>query len=105
MSKTMKIYISGKISGLDKELAFSSFEKAENILSEMFPDAELINPMKKVSENENKTWKDYMIEDIALLFDCSHILMLDNWGDSRGAKLELVIAQELGLQVLYQYAL
>lgn len=97
----MTIYISGKITGLDLKVAFDNFEQAENeLLARGF---EPVNPMKKVSEQEGKTWKEYMLEDIALLWDCDGIYLLKNWKQSKGAKLEWVIARELGLRCFFEY--
>ncbi len=97
--KTVKIYISGKITGLelaDAERKFSDCEKrliAKNILP--------INPMKILPFKPELTWRDYMKADIAALFDCDTILMLPCWKDSKGAKLERIIAEQIGLKIFY----
>lgn len=93
----MKIYISGKITGLDLKDALANFEKAETEL--VAKGFEPINPMKKVSEQQGKTWKEYMLADIEILWDCEAIYMLDNWKDSKGARIELAIAKELDLEI------
>ncbi len=98
MKDNKKIYISGKITGLAHETAYANFELAEKVLESL--GYEPINPMKKVSEQEGKTYKEYMLEDIELLWDCAGIFMLDNWKDSRGARIERFIAEELGLEVM-----
>lgn len=48
-----------------------------------------INPPIK-----NKSWKDYMIDDLRLLFDCEAIYLIDNWQMSKGARIEYYIAKE-----------
>lgn len=95
-----KIYISGKITGLSQTEAFANFERAEIQLHAF--GFEAINPMKKVSEQEGKSWKEYMLEDIAILWDCDAIYMLCNWKDSKGAKIERAIAENLGMPVLLE---
>jgi len=96
----MKIYISGKITGLPIEEAKENFAKAEAILKEH--GHEVINPMTLVPYSPELTWKDYMIKDIDALMDCEAITMLTNWGDSRGARIERAIAIEMGLLIKYQ---
>lgn len=98
----MKIYIAGPITGREKEEAFEHFERAENDLLRLGFDP--VNPMKKVSEQEGKTWAEYMKEDIPLLVACDAVLMLDRWQGSPGATLEHHIAKELGLYIVYENA-
>ena len=96
----LKVYISGKISGLDQKVAKKKFDDAErNLIAMGF---EVVNPMNFGEGDPNKTWKDYMMEDINMLFDCDGIYLLDNWGNSKGARVERAIAIELGLQITYQ---
>ena len=54
MKDNKKIYISGKITGLAHETAYANFELAEKVLESL--GYEPINPMKKVSEQEGKTY-------------------------------------------------
>lgn len=101
----MKIYISGKITGLSLEDAFDFFELAEAHLLNKGHDP--INPIKAngidgTEKAVTASWRDYMMADIALLFDCDAIYMLKNWQDSKGAKIERAIAEHLGLQIHYQ---
>jgi len=48
------------------------------------------------------TWLDYMREDIKGLMDCDTIYLLDGWQNSKGATLELSIAEKLGYIVDFQ---
>ena len=96
----MKVYISGKITGLQLDEAFKIFEKAELIISAngYIP----VNPMKVNSHTEGKTWEDYMIEDIRVLFGCDAVYMLNNWEQSTGARIEYQIAKELGMKIILE---
>lgn len=96
----MKIYISGKITGLPIEIARIRFKAAGiriNIMGH-----ESVNPMELTPYDENKSWNDYMIDDIKLLFDCDGIYMIDNWKESKGARIEHNIAIETGKVIFYQ---
>lgn len=93
-----KIYISGKISGIEAE-AVELFSKAETeLISKGF---EPINPMS-LNHEHDKSWHSYMKEDVKALCDCDSIFMLSNWVDSKGAIIEHTIAMYLGIKVIYQ---
>jgi hypothetical protein len=95
----MKIYISGKITGLNEHDAFAKFARAEQDLSMFAHDP--VNPMK-LPHDHDKTWHSYMKEDIRHLCDCEAILMLNNWADSKGAIIENSLAIMLGIKVYFQ---
>lgn len=95
---SIKIYISGKVSGIENEAA-GLFEKAEKELQAR--GFETVNPMA-LPHQHDKSWHSYMKEDVKALCDCDAIYMLSNWTDSKGAILENTIAMYLGLNVLYE---
>jgi hypothetical protein len=94
----MKYYISGKITGNEKD-AFAHFERAEKFLQERGHDT--VNPMK-LPHNHGKVWSDYMLEDIVALMECDGILMLNNWTESKGAKIEFNIAAAIELEFIFE---
>ena len=81
----MKIYISGQITGLPLPDVRHRFEDAESFLDEIGFD--VVNPMKNGLE-QDATWNEHMVRDIALLLPCDAIYMLDNWINSTGAQIE-----------------
>lgn len=97
--KKKTFYISGKITGLDIDVAKENFKVGEKAVEDM--GAESVNPFDVLPFKPEYTWKDYMVADIKALVDCDGILMLPDWKDSEGAKLELHIAERLGLEVIY----
>lgn len=94
----MKIYISGKISGIE-DSACAIFEKAGNELVKS--GYKVVNPMK-LPHDHDKRWESYMKEDLKALMDCDEIFMLENWETSRGAKIEYDLASKLGIKISYQ---
>lgn len=99
----MKIYIAGKITGLDYDEAFKAFENAENTLKARGHDP--VNPMKENGlDGDGKAypWAEYMRRDIPHPLKCDAIYLLANWQQSRGAKLEYHIAKELGMSIHWQ---
>ena len=96
--KKIKIYISGKISGIE-DSAYDIFEKAEIFLIKS--GYKVVNPMK-LPHDHDKSWESYMKEDLKALMDCDEIFMLENWETSRGAEIEYDLASELGIKISYQ---
>ncbi|HRJ90072.1 MAG TPA: DUF4406 domain-containing protein [Pyrinomonadaceae bacterium] len=92
-----KIYISGKITGLDPVEARAKFDAAERGLRAF--GYEPVNPMALV-EDRGQSWAEFMAEDIKLLAQCDGIWLLSDWRESRGARIEFQIAAELGLQII-----
>jgi len=94
----MRIYISGQITGLKLEDARALFERAEILLQGRgyMP----VNPMKLNPHTDGKTWKEYMLDDLNALFDCEAIYLLDNWQDSKGARIEYQVAKEMDMVIL-----
>lgn len=92
-----KVYISGKITGLNLRQYQAKFERAARRLKTMgyIP----INPAAK-GEIIGYKWEDYMKDDIKLLCDCDYIYQLENWEESEGAKFEYEVAKALKKPVL-----
>lgn len=90
-----KIYIAGKITGLDnyKEL-FNKVEK--EFLAKGY---RVMNPSILP---EGFTWIEYMTICYKMIDVCDEIYMLNNWTDSDGAKAEHYYATEKGKKISYQ---
>lgn len=96
----MKIYISGKISGLPIKSVIKKFKFHSEILR--LKGYDIVNPIEISPLNESNDWYDYMVNDIAGLFKCDAIYMLSDWGQSKGARIEYAIAKELGLKIFFE---
>ena len=100
----MIVYISGAITGVKH--ADKLFARAEELLKLI--GYEVVNPykfgehLKKVYAKENKVpkYENYMRGDIELLINCDAIYLLENWGTSKGARLEKKIAEVLKMQIM-----
>lgn len=95
----MKIYISGKITGLPEADAKYYFHSAHAELKTQ--GHEPVNPMF-LPHNHGKTWAEFMREDLQALLTCEAIYMLENWQDSKGARIEFGLAVELGMKIIFQ---
>lgn len=89
-----KVYISGPITGIDfgNRFAFSCARNALELCG-----YEAVDP-SDVQLDDEATWSDYMRADLKLLLDCDYIYMLDGWEDSKGARLERELAENLGIE-------
>lgn len=101
-NKRIVFYISGKITGLPLNVAEDKFFKAQQEIRDKYPGAGFINPMA-IYLGSNGTWNEYMSIDLEWLEKYANaIYMLDNHLDSKGAKIELERAKELGYKIEYQ---
>lgn len=94
----MRVYISGKMTGLDKMRFKLLFMKAEKELLAQGHDP--INPARL--SDFNLTYAEFMAIDGELLRLCDAIYLLENWQDSNGAKVEKEYAESLGLKIMYE---
>jgi len=96
-----KTYISGKVTGLDYNIAYKSFEDAEYEVHALLGSTS-VNPMKFCPNEPSWTWEQYMELCCKHLLYCDSIFMLKNWGHSKGARCEYALAKELGLKIYFQ---
>lgn len=95
----MKVYISGRITGLDYNAVKGRFQLAEEFLTSL--SLEPINPLKN-GLSRSDAWIDHMCNDIKMLHECSAIYMLDGWMDSVGATIEYDFAIRTSKIVLFE---
>ncbi|MCH5149269.1 MAG: DUF4406 domain-containing protein [Spirochaetales bacterium] len=86
----MKVYIAGKITGLERDSVVRKFESARNKLVGMGHDV-FIPTVLPVYDNVSYT--DYMRVCFAMIDICDAIYLLDDWKDSKGACKEYKYAQ------------
>lgn len=83
----MRIYISGPITGRDRNVTVEAFANAEAMLIKR--GHIVVNPLRIAEQlPEGSDWKDYMAADLPALFGCDAIYQLDGWRGSNGCKLE-----------------
>lgn len=92
------IYISGAISGIHdhNKPAFQAAEKA--LKARGF---KTVNPHEITAHlPEGTSWNVYLSVCLAQLPFCTGIYLLHGWNLSKGSRVELAAARELGLQIL-----
>jgi hypothetical protein len=95
----MKIYISGKITGLPFPEVEAKFQSAEELLEEL--DLVPVNPLRN-GLTKTHSWDEHIIRDVGILLRCDGILMLDNWESSDGAMIERYIAEKKGMDIWHE---
>ena len=105
----MKIYIAGPMSGVE-DFNFPLFFETEKKLKEL--GYEVINPahndgedlesaleMAGTPDKPNNSWGYYMRRDLPHVLDVDALCVLPNWRKSKGASLEVHVAEALGLPI------
>ena len=105
----MKIYIAGPMTGIE-DFNFPLFFETEEKLKEL--GYEVVNPAHNDGktleealisagspERPSKPWTHYMRRDLAHVLEVEALCVLPNWQNSKGAKLEVHVAEELGLPI------
>lgn len=95
--KMMRVYISGPITSLKESVACKRFAEAEELLKQK--EYEVVNPMT-LNHNHNKLWNSYLKEDLNEMFNCHAIFLLEGWIHSKGARLEYIVAESLGMIIM-----
>lgn len=95
MPTEKRIYLGGPMTGLP-ELNFPAFAAMTTNLREA--GHAVTNPAEL--NPDGGTWNDCMRRDIAALMDCDTVATLPGWEHSKGARLEVLIAERLGMTVV-----
>jgi hypothetical protein len=89
------VYVSGPMTGY-ADWNFPAFNAAAAALRAQ--GLQVINPADH-GVVDGAEWVDYLRTDLTQLAACERIHLLPGWSKSKGAKLELHVAQALGLQI------
>lgn len=92
----MIVYIAGKVSGMEMQ-ARVFFKRAEIKL--LLQGHDVINPME-LEHDHDKTWQSYMRECISAMMRADALYLLPNWRESKGARIEVQLAHNLGIKIL-----
>ena len=95
MPTEKRIYLSGPMTGLP-ELNFPYFAAMTATLRDA--GHSVTNPAEL--NPDGGSWNDCMRRDIAALMDCDTVATLPGWEHSKGARLEVLIAERLGMTVV-----
>lgn len=106
LSQKIRCYIAGSIEANTRKLGRIAAEKlfsdAENkLIADGF---DPVNPCKLFTEYEKTIFDniDFMERLIPILFGCQAIYMLTDYIESYNAQIELIIAKNMGLKIMFE---
>lgn len=94
--KKDRIYLSGRISGLEPSEYKAAFSKRQRELEEC--GFEVVNPLNN-GLPEDATTHEHMRADFALLLGCDAAYFMEGWLRSAGCKVEFDVATACGMPV------
>lgn len=97
MTKT--IYLCGPMTGIPN-YNFPLFHAEASRLRTM--GFTVINPAETDNGDTSRDWAYYMRKDITQLMQADAVVVLPDWEKSKGAKIEVNLAKELGIEILDQ---
>jgi hypothetical protein len=102
----VRVYISGPMRG-HPDCNYPTFNAVEDELKRNgggFPNCvEVINPAKNFDGNPDLDYETYMQVDLMQVLEADVIVLLPGWTESEGAKLEVAVAQAIGLSFYLAY--
>ena len=97
VTRPKRIYVAGPMTG-HVDFNFPTFHAAAARLRDA--GWEVINPAENFGGRTDLPRETYLRADVILVAQCEAIAMLPGWEGSRGAKLEYLLARELGMELL-----
>lgn len=91
----MRIYLSGKMTGLPL-MNYPAFHAEAARLRELGYEVE--NPAENPQQD---SWAAYMKQSCAQMLTCDAIAVLPNWSLSKGARIEVQLAAQCGMEFFY----
>jgi hypothetical protein len=92
----MATYIAGPMTGYP-EFNYPAFAAAAAELRAQGIDVR--SPHENDDGSTGKPWDFYMRLALRMMLDCDEVLLLPGWEESRGARLERYVAEQLGMKV------
>lgn len=92
----MTVYIAGPMTGYP-EANYPAFAYAATVLRSQGRDVR--SPHEVDTGGQERTWEWYMRRTLQMMLDCDEVVLLPGWKESRGARLEKRVAEQLGMPV------
>ena len=95
----MKVYIAGKITGLDRAVIFKKFYVSGKKLEK---DGHTVMSPAVLALNDGFDHSDYMHICFAMIDVCDAVWLQKDWQSSKGARMELQYAEEHKKKILFE---
>lgn len=96
----MKVYIAGKITGLEEAEVLKKFNES---VSQLKKQGCIVMSPAVLASNGGFGHSDYMHVCFAMIDVCDAIYMQKDWRDSKGARMELQYARKFKKKIFYEY--
>lgn len=96
MPHKIRLYLSGPMTGI-KDKNFPAFRQAAKALRKR--GYQVVNPMELDIQHPKSSWAECLRRDIIAEMRCNGVATLPRWKHSRGAQLEVYIAEALNWPV------
>lgn len=97
--KRIKVYIAGKISGLDYQDAVANFHLYANLARLEFGNDIFVVLPTSICPIHWGWWK-CMLVCLKAMLSCDIAYFMPNWRDSKGARIEHFVAQLFGIKTI-----
>lgn len=98
--KRTRIYLSGPITGLERETVERNFKLSEECAKKVFgSECEVVSPLDNGLPYD-APYERHMRRDISTILNCDGIVMGRGWESSYGCQAEYQVASVIGLRVL-----
>lgn len=91
-----RIYLAGRMTGIP-EFNFPRFHEVAGRLRVLGFDVE--NPAENDGGSTDKEWSFYLRAALRQMLTCDSVALLEGWQRSKGAQLEVYVAQAVGLKL------
>lgn len=98
--KEKRVYISGAITGVERDEVKRRFSRAESFLSSI-PNVIAVNPLNN-GLPDDASWAEHMLRDLDMLSGCDAVYVLFGSRNSSGVSVELAFSRGLGLPEFYE---
>ncbi len=95
MRKKKLLYLSGPMTGVKDNNVPLFNKKAKELRARGY---RVINPPELDKRLHCATWEACLKRDLTYVVKCDAIATLPNWQNSRGARLEVYVGEQLGIQ-------
>ncbi|GLH20969.1 hypothetical protein BR1R3_37110 [Pseudomonas atacamensis] len=95
-ARANRLYLAGPMTGFE-DFNFPAFN---NMAAELRARGYVIENPAEHGVVDGADWADYMAYDLTRLGLCGQVAVLPGWENSKGARLEVHIARELGMKVV-----
>jgi hypothetical protein len=95
---TITVYIAGPMTGL-ADFNYPAFRAAQAKLEKGYTVLNPVDAEKLNDSAEPQSWDWYMRHTLRMVTQADAICLLPGWMESKGAKLEVTVAEALGLDI------